>query len=167
MRQRLAAGVALLLIATAAMLVFGVALERNAETGAESHEVTEVVGAEREDHHDESGEGPHSESDVHPGGAGAVEPASVKAIESPWVVAVGTIASVALAIAVWRRPTRPVIVIVAVFTIGALVFDVREIGHQASEGRVGLVVLAGVIVALRAATIAAAGYLYRTRTAVT
>ena len=46
----------------------------------------------------------------------------------------------------------------------ALFSDPREIGPQASEVRIGLVDLAGVIVAVRAATIAAAGCLYWTRT---
>jgi hypothetical protein len=87
----------------------------------------------------------------------------VVALESPWIIGVLTIAAIALAVAVWRRPTRPVIAVVVAFTVAAVVFDLLEIGHQANEGRVGLVVLAGVIVALQAATIAGAGYLYTTR----
>jgi hypothetical protein len=43
-RRRVAVAVAVLLIATAALLVLGVVLERHAESGAEQHEVSEIVG---------------------------------------------------------------------------------------------------------------------------
>ena len=153
-RRRVNAAVAAVLVATVVLLVLGVALERHAESGAAPHSVSETVG-EDEGHHEESGETTH-EADVHGDEDNAGESATVDAIESPWVVALGTLAAAALAVAVWRRPTRPVIALVVAFTVAAMVFDLREIGHQASEGRTGLIVLAGVIVALRAATIAEA-----------
>lgn len=165
-RRRVAAAVAALLVATAALLVLGVALERHAASGAESHSMSET-GGEHESHHEESGETTHGEADVHRDEDNAGESATVEAIESPWAAALGTVAAVTLAVAVWRRPTRPVIALVAVFTVAAMVFDLREIGHQAGEDRIGLVALASVLVALRAATIAGAGYLYWTQTRAT
>ena len=151
-RRRVAVAVAVLLVATAALLVLGIVLERHAESGAEQHEVSAIVGEQGESHHDESGGEAHAEPDAPADGADAGESVTVVALESPWVVALGTTAAIALAVAVWRRPTRPVNAVVVAFTVAAVVFDLLEIGHQASEGRIGLVVLAGVIVALRAAT---------------
>ena len=113
-RRRVNAAVAALLVATAVLLVLGVALERHAESGAAPHSVSETVG-EDEGHHEESGETTH-EADVHGDEDNAGESATVDAIESPWVVALGTLAAAALAVAVWRRPTRPVIALVVAFT---------------------------------------------------
>lgn len=113
--RRVNAAVAALLVATAVLLVLGVALERHAEAGAESHSVSETVG-EDEGHHEESGETTHDEADVHGDEDSAGESVTVDAIESPWVVALGTLAAAALAVAVWRRPTRPVVALVVAFT---------------------------------------------------
>ena len=165
-RRRAAAAVAILLVATAALLVFGVVVERHAVSGVEQHGVTAIAGEQGKGHPDESGESTHAEPGAPADGANAGESVTVRALESPWVIGVGTIAAIALAVAVWRRPTRPVIAIVVAFTVAGVVFDIIEIGHQISERRIGLAVLAGVIVALRAATIAGAGYLYRISAAV-
>jgi hypothetical protein len=62
---------------------------------------------------------------------------------------------------VWRRRSRPVIAAVVAFTAAAVVFDVLEIKHQAAEGHTALVLLAALIVAIRVATVAGCGYLYR------
>ena len=115
---------------------------------------------------DESGESTHAEPGARADGVNADESVTVRALESPWIIGVGTIAAVALAVAVWRRPTRPVIAVVVAFTVAGVVFDVVEIGIRVSERRIGLAVLASVILALRAATIAGAGYLYRISAAV-
>jgi hypothetical protein len=79
-------------------------------------------------------------------------------------VALGTVAAIALVVAVWRRPSRPVLVAAVVFTAAAAVLDALEITHQVGEGRVGLALLAAFIVALRVATIGGCGYLYRAGT---
>jgi hypothetical protein len=71
------------------------------------------------------------------------------------------VVSVPLAAAVWRRLTRLVTGAMAVFTVGAGVFDAVEIGRQLSADRAGLAVLAGVIVLLRVATLAGAVTLSR------
>jgi hypothetical protein len=88
-------------------------------------------------------------------------------VESTWVVALGAVASLALAVAVWLRPNRPVIAMVVTFTAAALVLDMVEISHQLGADRIGLAALAGVIATLRVATIAGSAYLYRSRPAAT
>ena len=165
-RQRVAAAVAVLLVAAAALLVVGILLERHAESGAK-HAVVASTGEQQANHHDESAEGAHAESGAPAGGGEAGKRLTGISVESPWIVAAGAIASVALAVAVWRRPTRPVIAIVVAFTLAALVFDILEISHQVGVGRVGLAALAGVIAALRVATIGGSGYLFRTAKAAT
>ena len=57
--------------------------------------------------------------------------------------------SVALAVAVWLHPNRPVIATVVAFTAAALVLDVLEINYQLGADRIGLAALAAVIAALR------------------
>jgi hypothetical protein len=162
-RHRAAAAVAVMLVAAAALLVVGILLERHAEAGAE-HPVVATSGEQQESHHDESTEGAPAEGTA-PGNRGgeAAERLTGISVESPWVVALGAIASVALAVAVWLRPNRAVLVIVVVFTAAALVLDVLEINHQPGADRIGLAALAGVIAALRVATIVGSGYLYRSR----
>ena len=88
-------------------------------------------------------------------------------VESPWVVALGAVVSVALAVAVWLHPNRPVIATVVAFTAAALVLDVLEINYQLGADRIGMAALAGVIAALRVATLVGSGYLYRSRPAAT
>jgi Flp pilus assembly protein TadB len=166
MRRRVAAVVAVLLVAAAALLVVGILLERHTESG--EHPVV-ATREQQETHHDESTEGVHTEPATAPGNRGgeAAERLTGISVESPWVVALGAIASVALAVAVWLRPNRPVIAIVVVFTAAALVLDVLEVSHQLGADHIGLAALAGVIAALRVATIMGGGYLFRSRRAAT
>lgn len=144
-RHWVAAAVAVLLVAAAALLVVGVLLERHIESGAE-HPVAAATGEQQESHHDESTEGTHAEPGTAPGNHGveAAERLTGINVESPWVVAIGAVGSIALAVAVWLRPNRPVIATVVVFTAAALVLDVLEINHQLGADRIGLAALAGV-----------------------
>jgi Flp pilus assembly protein TadB len=162
-RHRVAAAVAVLLVAAAALLVVGILLERHTESGVE-HPIVGATGEQQESHH-ESTEGTHAEPGTAPGNRGgeAAERLTGISVESPAFVALGAIASVILAVAVWLRPNRPVVVIVVVFTAAALVLDVLEINHQIGADRIGLAALAGVIAALRVATIVGSGYLFRSR----
>ena len=150
-------------VTAAALLVVGVLLERHTESGAE-HPVV-ATGEQQESHHDESAEGTHAEPGTAPSNRGgeAAERLTGINIESPWVVALGVVVSIALAVAVWLRPNRPVIATAVVFTAAALVVDVLEINHQLGGGRIGPAALAGVIAALRVATIIGCGYLFRSR----
>ena len=168
-RRRWVAGiVAVLLVAAAALLILGVVFERHTESGAE-HPVVAATGERQESHHDESTEGTHAEPATAPGNRGgeAAERLTGISVESTWVVALGAVASLALAVAVWLRPNRPVIAMVVTFTAAALVLDMVEISHQLGADRIGLAALAGVIAALRVATIAGSAYLYRSRPAAT
>jgi Flp pilus assembly protein TadB len=166
MRHRVASAVAVLLVAAAALLVVGILLERHTESGAE-HPVAATSGEQQESHHNESTGRAHSESGSAPGNRGreAAERLTGISVESPGVVALAAVVSIALAVAVWLRPNRPVIATVVAFTAAALVLDVLEISHQLGVDRVGLAALAGVIAALRVATVIASGYLYRSRPA--
>lgn len=166
-RRRVAAIVAVLLVAAAGLLVVGVLLERRAEPGNE-HPTVATTGEQQEGHHGESTEGTHSNSAPPANGGGeAVERLTGVNVESPLIVTLGAIASIACAVAVWRRPTRPVIAIVVAFTAAALILDILEVDYQAGNGRIGLAVLAGGIAAVRVAAIAGSGYLYRVATVTT
>jgi Flp pilus assembly protein TadB len=162
-RRRVAAAVAVLLVAAAALLVVGILLERHTESGAE-HPVVAVTGEQQESHH-ESTEGTHAEPPTAPGkrGGEAAERLTGINVESPWVVAIGAVVSIALAVAVWLRPNRAVIATVVAFTAAALVLDIFEINHQIGADRIGLAALASVIAALRVATIIGSAYLFRSR----
>jgi hypothetical protein len=157
-RRRVAAIAAVLIVAATVLLVVGVVVERHGET-VNSH--PGVATREQQGHHDESTEAAHSDS-APAGGAETVERLTGFNPEAPWIVASGTVVSIGCAVALWRRPTRPVIAIVVALTAAALILDALELHHQIGEGHIGLAVLAGGIAALRAAAIAGSGYLYRT-----
>jgi Flp pilus assembly protein TadB len=160
-RHWVAAAVAVLLVAAAALLVVGILLERHTEPGAE-HPIVTSTTEQQQSHHDESTEGGHAESGItNDSGGEAAERLTGISAESPWIVTLGAVVSVALAVAVWLRPNRLVIVTVVVFTAAALVLDVLEINYQLGADRIGLAALAGVIAALRVATIIGSGYLYQ------
>jgi hypothetical protein len=164
-----AAVVAVLLVAAAALLILGVVLERHTESGSDSgHPGVAATGEQQESHHDGSTEGAHAETGVSPHGGGeAAERLTGISVESPLIVALGAVASIALAGAVWLRPNGPVVAVVLVFTAAALVLDVLEISSQLGADRIGLAALAAVIAALRSVTIVAGAYLYRSRRAAT
>ncbi|ODU22182.1 MAG: hypothetical protein ABS80_17105 [Pseudonocardia sp. SCN 72-51] len=162
-RRRVAAAVAVLLVATTALLIVGVLWERHTESGVE-HSSVAASGEQREGHHDDCAEGATPGGGVPArGGVEAAERVSGISAESPWILALGAIASITLAVAVWRHPNRPVVAVVVVFTAAALVLDVVEVSHQLGAGRIGLATLAGVIAAVRCATILGGGYLYHSR----
>lgn len=132
-RRAFPAIIALLLLIAAALVIVGATLEKGAT--AEHSEVAE-----------------HSESTEHPESA---EPALAGILESP--VSLGGMAAVSLivAVAVWRRPTRPVLAVVILFTIGAAVFDSLEIQSK-TNGESALLALVIAILGIRAATLALA-----------
>jgi hypothetical protein len=162
-RRRVAVVVAVLLLGASGLLVLGVLLERHAESGTEHPVVATAELQER--HYDESTEATHPEFGFATNASGeTAERLTGFSVESPWIVTLGLIASIALGVAVWRRPNRPVVVIVVAFTAAALVLDVLEMSHQVVAGRIGLAAVAGVIAAVRVAVIVGGGYLYRTAT---
>jgi hypothetical protein len=162
-RRWTATVVAVLLVAAAALLILGVVLERHIESGTQ-HPIVAATGEPQESHHDEAPEGTHAEAGgpAH-GHDEAAERSTGIDVESPLIVALGGIASVALAAAVWVRPNRPVVAVVVAFSAAALVLDVLEIRQQLGADRIGMAALAAMIAALRIAAIMGSGYLYRTR----
>jgi Flp pilus assembly protein TadB len=153
---------AVLLVASAGLLVVGILLERHTESGAE-HPIIAATWEQQESHHAESTEGTRAEPGTAPDNRGgeAAERLTGINVESPWVVALGAVVSIALAVVVWLRPNRAVIATVVAFTAAALVLDIFEINHQIAADRVGLAALASVIAALRVATIMGSAYLFR------
>lgn len=161
-RRRIVAVVAALIATAATLLVVAVLIERPAETGQIPPPA--ATSEQQEGHHyGESSEGTHRDSTPSAVRDGeAVERATGINLEAPWIVALGTFASIGCAVALWRRPTRPVIAAVAAFTTAAVILDALEVGHQIGEDRIALAILAGMIAAVRVAAIAGSAYLYRT-----
>jgi hypothetical protein len=160
-RRALPASVGLLLVLCAALVILGVSLERGGETHTGTGEVTESVEPGRHDEHagDESSEHVDIErhADTHDG-----ESALAEALESPAALSGLAIVSLALAVLVWRRPTRWVTLTVAVASVAAGVADGIEVGRHLSADRSGLAVLAAAILLLRIITVAGAIMLWRT-----
>jgi hypothetical protein len=164
--------VALLLAATAAFVI-GVAVEHDeghAETGKSQSSVTSAGEA---GNHSESGEEGHestehsetSRAGEQDSGEGGDE--SVLGIdpESSAAVVTAVLISLLLAGVVWRWPVVPTLLAGASFCLAAVAFDVREVAHQATEGRTGVAVLALLVAALHlsAAACAAAAAAQRWR----
>ena len=82
--------------------------------------------------------------------------------EAPIIVAATVIVFLVLGAAMWLRPGRGLLIAVAVTALVATVLDLREIGHQAAEGRGLLVGIAAVLVVVHLATAGASGGALRT-----
>jgi len=146
---------ALVLLVSAGLFVVGVVVERN---GSESHPATqEGAGGqgshagEGEEGHTEEGEGGHVEEPAsQPAGTETSEESRLLGIdpESTALVVVGVLASIALAVAVWRTRSRGVLWAALVFGLVFAALDIRELLHQADESNGGLVVLAGAVAVL-------------------
>jgi hypothetical protein len=151
-RRWLPAVLALLLVAAAALLVVGVSLERGDRDAAAATRSGEVGPDES------TGEG---EAAGHTGAAAAEAPLGLP-LESTGAVAALVVGSLALAAAVWRRPVRLVLGVVAAFAIVAGVLDVTEASHQLDDSHTGLAALAGAIATTRVLVVLGAGWLWRT-----
>jgi hypothetical protein len=148
LRSTLAAVIA---VATVAFVI-GTAIER---TTGETQRAVE--GGESAEHRAAEGAGSESNGEVKPLGID---------IEAAPFVALAAIASLALAAAAWLRPrTIAVLALVAMAMVGFAALDVREVFHQADEGRTGLAVLAACIAALHLAAAALAAAMIRAATA--
>jgi hypothetical protein len=152
-RRFLSAIAGLLLIVCAALVIAGVSIERGGETGTRSGETAEHV----ETDHEEQLPGAHKPSEH----AQSEESGLVAALESPAALAALAVFSVGLAALIWWRPTRTVAAAVAVVAVIAGVFDLIELIRHVSADRIGLAALAGLILVLRLATVAAAVTLLR------
>lgn len=145
----LPAVIAALLILGASLLALGVILERAGEQEhATSTSESSAESAEASTGHSEGEAAEGVSSEPGPEGEGERTVLGIP-IESPWAIGAFVLVSVALAYLVWRRPSRPVLAAVAVFSLASGIFDVVEIGAQLDAGRSGLALLAGVIAATR------------------
>jgi hypothetical protein len=149
---------ALVLAATVAF-VLGTALERGsgetpASQRAESHGSGHIEGAART-----RAEG--GETHTRVGHSGSELRALGVDLEAAPFVALAAAASVGLALAAWRRPSATVVLVLAAATLAFAALDVREVGHQLAENRIGLAVLASAVAVLHAAAAAVAGRLAR------
>jgi hypothetical protein len=165
--------VAGLLVASAALFAVGVLIETGGSGRSEpvqtiqasSHGEASEGGEGAGQHQDEAGGGESTgevgESEVERAaeqGAAHDESAEERIlgvpIESPLTVIGAVLVSILLAVAVWRRPLRAVLIVAAVFALGAAVLDVAEIVHQTGEGSVLIAALAGLVALLHVAVVA-------------
>jgi hypothetical protein len=124
---------ACLIVAATVLFVVGVAVER----GREHHEPAVA--------HEEAG-----------GEGGAAEPAELRPlgvdVEAWPFVAAAASASLALAAAAWRRrPSAPLLWLIALAMAAFAALDVREVLHQLDLDETGLAVLAAAVAALHLA----------------
>jgi hypothetical protein len=169
--ERLRAVVAILLLVGATLFIVGVAVERTAIAN-ESSSAAHPSSTESSHHEEGSGtEGSGTEGSGTEAGqpvTSAPESASETIlgvnVES-WPLAIAAaIVSIGIALAAWRGRPRTILFAVAVFALAFAVLDIREVIHQASEGRTGIVVLASLIALVHLAAAALAAFV-ATRTA--
>jgi uncharacterized membrane protein YdbT with pleckstrin-like domain len=122
--------------------------EQGGETSSEGGQETRAEGGAA----GETGSESHSESSEDILG---INP------ESTGLVVAAIVAAALLALAVWF--TRLGVVLLAVIAFGLVfaAFDIREVVHQVNESRAGLVIIAGVLVAVHLSVSLLAGALLR------
>ena len=79
------------------------------------------------------------------------------------LVSIAVAVSLALAAAVWLLPGIYAPLTIAVFAVGAAVFDIREVAHQINEHRTNLIMIATAVATLHLAAAASAMLLARNR----
>lgn len=144
--------VLLLLVATAAFVVGGVVERNQTQTEATSTAETHAGEAGGGESHAEGEPGTHTEG----GETGAGEEFLGINVESTPVVVLAVMLGLLLAAAAWGRPFRPVLLVGALFCLGATGLDVREVVHQVNEDREGVAALAGAVALLHLLAAAAA-----------
>lgn len=77
-------------------------------------------------------------------------------VESPLLVTAAVVVSLLLAVLVWRRPDRRLLLVLAALAAAFAVLDVAEVIHQVDGDRAGLAVLAAIIAAVHVAAAALA-----------
>jgi len=161
--RRAARIAAVLLVASATGFVIGVSLEsgdEHTESSGSTERRDEGANASEGDAHDEEGEpGEHDEAaeESHDDDSGEERTVLGLDPEAPALVAVAALASLALAVGLWRTPRRPVALAAVVFAVVFTVFDVAEVTHQLDEDRTGLALLAAAIALGHAGAALAAG----------
>jgi hypothetical protein len=126
-------------------------LEEASGEGTEGHEEGEAAeGAQEDAHADEAAE-PHSEANE------TSETILGINLESTSTVAAAVLISLLLAAALWFWGTPPTLVVAGAVALLFAVLDLREVAHQLSEGRSGLVAVALLAAVLHAAAAVVAG----------
>lgn len=157
--SRLRAALVLLLLVSAALFAVGTTVER--------HQHTEGAPAASETTGHTEGSSEVHPSESHPGAGETVSTSSEDVFginpESQWIIILGVVLSVLLAVAVWFL-VRP---IVFAFVIGfGLLFtalDLREMVHQVNEARTSLVIVSLILALLHLAIAGIAGVFLRPR----
>jgi hypothetical protein len=151
----------ILLLASAAVFVIGVAVERNqthTETTATAPHTE--AGTDSGETQPEPGEGAHSDESGSTPNASTTETGSETLLrvnpESIAAVVAAVLVSVLLAGAAWFRPVRPVLLAGAAFCLAAAALDIREVTHQLNENRNGIAALAVPVIVLHMMAAAAA-----------
>ena len=153
--------VASTLVASAALFVVGVAVERNS-THTESVSGRSLGGeaGHAGETHSENGE----RSETHTGpatngsttsGSGESEKVLGINLESNAIVAAMVAASVLLAGVVLALRTRGALVAAGLFAVTAMMFDIAEVSHQANLSKSGLAAIAAGVGLLHAVAVAA------------
>jgi hypothetical protein len=152
-----------LLLAAAATFVIGVAVERDQGHAETSTSQGSVTSAGEAGGHSETGEegrelSEHSETNRTGAQDSEVGDESVLGIdqESSAAAATAVLISLLLAGVVWRWPVLPTLLVGTAFCLVAAAFDVREVAHQAADGRTGVAVLASLVAVLHLAAAACA-----------
>ena len=149
MNRRQLAAIILLLVG-AALFVLGTSVEKNrhhnepapATQVSESH--NEGGGESAEQHQAESAVG-------HPESTGEGKVLGIDR-ESTALVGLALLASLALAAALWKHPTRAVWLIVGLVAVAFAIFDVAEVVHQLDESAPGLAAIAVAVALAHAST---------------
>jgi hypothetical protein len=171
---RLRATLVLLLLVSAALFAVGTRVERHQHTESVSPTSSETSAPNEESsplgeaHSSESG-GEGESSETHPASGETESPSSEDLFginpEAPWIVVLGVAASVLLALAVWFRDQRSVLIVVAMFGLVLAALDIRELVHQIDESRTLLIVVSAVLAMLHLAAAGIATVLLRQRMA--
>ena len=156
---RLRAALILLFLVSAALFAVGATVERHQH--AEATPSGSETSAPTQTPSETGGEGQPTETHPASGEAAATSSEDLFGVnpEAPWVVAFGVAASVLLALAVWSRDRRSVLLVVIVFGLLLAALDLREMVHQVNESRTSLILVSAVLAVLHLAVAAIAGVL--------
>ena len=151
------AALALLLVVSAVLFAVGTTLERSEE---DEHDEPAAAASEERSESEEGEEGSEAVEE-----AAAVEESDESIlgadIESPFFVALGVIASLALAGSVWFLRRREAVLLAGLFALVFFALDARELLHQLDESNTGIASFAVLIGLLHAGAAVVAVRVYR------
>ena len=121
------------------------------EEGTEGHEAGKVAEGAQEEARPDEAEEPHTEANETSETIVGINPESTAAVTAAVTL------SLLLAAALYFWGTNPTLIVAGVFALLFAALDLREVAHQLSEGRSGLVVVALLATVLHAGTAVVAG----------